>query len=88
MSEFHTVKLAARGARLHLNNDECKVIIDKYNPKDILVTAPGIFIHDNQECVKIPALSIIVPVTDITKLEVGNHFNPNIHTMMEIAWED
>ena len=82
------VKLAKRGARLRLNNDECKVIIEKCHPREVFVTAPGIFIHEGVESVSIPSEHIIVPITDITRIEVGNRFNPNIHSMMKVDWDD
>ena len=84
----HEVVLSARGARLHLNNESCRIIINKYNPRDILVTAPGIFEHEGVPSVSIPEQHIIVPITDITKIEISvSRFTPDVKSFMTVDWE-
>lgn len=85
---LHKVKLAGRMARVHLHNEECRIIIEKAG-KTPFVTEPGIFKHDNQECVRVPKEQIIVPLTDITSLEIPTtRFNPEVKVFMDISWED
>ena len=82
-----TVKLAARGARLHLQNEECRIIINKSSPTFVFTTKPGIFQHEGVDSVYIPNEKIIVPLTDISRIEVPTtRFTPDIKTFMEIAW--
>ena len=82
---FTEVKLAARGARLHLNNEVCNIHVDKAHSD--FTTAPGIVMHDDQECVYVPKEQIFVPLQDITKLEMPvSRFTPDVMCWMTIAW--
>lgn len=84
-----TVKLAERGARLRLQNEVCRIIIDKASPTFIFVTKPGIFEHEGVDSVYVPNEKIIVPLTDITRIEVETtRFTPDIKTFMEVAWDN
>lgn len=82
---MHEVVLSKRGARLMLNNEYCRVIIEKYHPQEVLISIPPILEND---MIRIQEHNMIVPLTDITKIEVGNRFNPNIKSMMTVDWED
>lgn len=85
----HTVKLAERAARRMLQNESCRVIIDKASSTFVFVTEPGIFEHDGELSVSIPEERIIVPITDITKIELPvSRFTPDKMCFMEIAWSD
>lgn len=84
----HEVVLSERAARRMLNNEPCRVIIELAHPREIFVTEPPLIEKDGITWIHIPQQSITVPVEDITKIEVGNRFNPDIHTMMKIAWSD
>jgi len=85
--KFTIVKLAPRGARLHLQNEECCIIIDKASPTFVFTTKPGIFEHDGVDSVYIPKERIIIPLTDITRIEIpSTRFTPDIKTFIEIAW--
>ena len=82
---FTEVKLAARGARLHLNNEVCNIYVEKAH--SFFTTAEGIVMHDDEECVYVPKEQIFVPLTDITKLEMPiSRFTPDIKAFMTIAW--
>ena len=84
---FTEVKLAARGARLHLNNEVCKIYVEKAS--SFFTTKEGIIQHkDYGECVFVPEERIFVPLKDITKIEVPTtRFTPDIMCWMTIAWE-
>ena len=86
--EFTEVKLAARGARLHLQNEDCRIIIEKASPSFVFTTRAGIFKNeDGVECVFVPDERINVPLTDISKIEIpSTRFTPDIKTFIRIAW--
>ena len=89
MGELHEVKLAARGARLRLNNETCRIKIEKAGLTNIFETAAGIFQHEGEDCVRVPNEQIIVPLKDITELEMPiSRFTPDKMCWMKIAWED
>lgn len=82
-------KLAKRAALLKLNNDDCKIIINKASEKSIFTTKAGIFDYEGELCVSIPDEHIIIPVTDITKIEMpATRFRPDAKFMMEVEWND
>ena len=86
---YHKVKLAPRSARLHLQNEECRIIIKKAHPTNIFITAPGIFEYEGVDSVSVPSEHIIVPITDITEIEIpSTRFTPDIKCFMEIAWDN
>ena len=84
----HEVVLAARAARLHLNNESCRVLIYAASKTYIFTTAPGIFEHEGVPSVSIPNERIIVPITDITKIEIPvSRFTPDVKSFMTVDWE-
>lgn len=83
----HEVKLAARNARLKLDNDVCKVIIKKASETTVFITKPGIFKYEDVDSIRIPNERIVVPITDITKIEMSvSIFTPDKKCWMEVDW--
>lgn len=81
------IMLSARVARYRLNNESCKVIINKAHATDTFITKPGIFEHEGKQCVRVPKEKIIVPITDISKIEIEvSKFTPDKKTFMEVKW--
>ena len=83
----HEIKLASRNARLKLNNNICRVIVEKPNKTVAFVTKPRTFQHDGVDSVRVVNEHIIVPITDITKIEMPvSRFTPDKKTWMEVDW--
>lgn len=78
---FVTIKMASRLAAQLLENNECRVVINKCHPTEIFVTEPGI----KNGCVHIPKEHFNVPVEDITKIEYTNRFGNT--SFMEVNWD-
>lgn len=86
------VKLAQRGALLHLNNEICKVKLKGYERTFTtggkLVALVG---KDNEQIklVEIKELDELWNVKQITHIELPvSRFTPNKKTFMEVAWND
>lgn len=77
-----TIKLARRLAERLLENEDCRIIIEQCHPTEIFTTRAGI--NENNE-VLVPSEHILVPITDITRIEYTNRFGCT--SMMEIDWE-
>lgn len=78
------VKLAPRGARLHLNNEACKVKLNI--AVGIFVTEPGII---NNDYVKIKDFPELVNIRNISHIEIPvSRFTPDVKSFMEIAWDE
>lgn len=83
----HQVKLAPRAALRMLNSESCKIIISKASSTFVFVTQPGLFVHEGEESVRVPREGIVVPVTDISKIETSiTRFTPEVKVFMEIDW--
>lgn len=82
-----TIKLAKRKALLDLNTKECRV---KTTSGKEYYTLPGIVDRNDIQCVRAETMhgTLYIPLTQISHIEVGNRFNPEIHTMMEVDWND
>lgn len=84
----YKVKLAERAARLKLNNEDCRVIIASAHSTFVFETSAGIIQHEGEDSVRIPKEHIIVPIKDITKIEMPvSRFTPDKMCWMEIEWE-
>ena len=81
---MYEVTLAKRAAKRHLQNEECKIFVEQAHSS--FITAPGIFMHDDKESVFVPIEQIIVPLTDITRMEITDRFDNKC--MMLVDWDD
>lgn len=79
----YEVKLSKRSARLALNNRACKIYIEKACSE--FITEPGIFKHDGEDSVRVSKEQIIVPLSDITSIEMPvSRFTPDKMCWMKI----
>lgn len=75
-----TIKLARRLAERLLENESCRIIIEKCHPTEIFTTERGI----TNNHVHVPKEHFNVPLEDISKIEYTNRFGCT--AFMEIAW--
>ena len=85
--KYTTVKLAKRGALLHLNNEPCRVKVKGviYETEEGLIESQG-----EQYVISMSSTGpITIPVKDITHIEIPvSRFTPDILTFMEIEWNE